>query len=434
MKTEIFNLKHGGKVLFNRQKDVQGITVQFYFNGGSFNDPKGKLGVAHFCEHAFCNFPTAKMTREERSSYEQKLAFFNAFTSVSKVWFDLRMTEQDFEEAIDFLTESFISIKLTQEEFDKEKKIIEDEIKIRNKRNNFQYYLTSYREIYKDIHYKNNIASPAGTIETLSKITLDDLKEYVSQYFTLNNLIVAISGNISKKRVKQAMHKYVDARIPFSDTVPALTREVNDLYKPKFHYTKSVEKDKALLSCLYPLKFMPWKYEVYRESYIVGILNQILQEYAIQYFRQKKNLCYSCALYVCWKANQLSNEFYIECQEENIDEILDVYKEFLDSLPKDLDQKSFEEHKRRRVLQYNFDFLKIDQIADLLYRVYFDENKLYNDKYRKDVFENRKSITYQETNELYKTLFKGNPHVTLITNDEKYKDFDYKSFVKTAQK
>lgn len=434
MKTEIFNLKHGGKVLFNRQKEVQGISVQLIFSAGALNDKKGKLGMAHFCEHALCNFPNEKMTREERSSYRRKFEYMNAGTSQKEMTFIIRMTEEDFEDAIDFITESFASIKFSKEEFDKEKKIIEDEIKTRVQRNSYLYTIIARTEIIKEEHFKRMIASPAGTIESLDNITIEDIKEFKETYLTQNNLCISICGNISRKRVKRAMHKFVEQRIGLSNAQGFTTNEVNNLFSPRFHFEKAVEEGKAVFACLYNLKFIPWSYVIHRDYILSGVLSMILQEYAYSFFRQKKNLCYSCSLYTCGIANHFSNEFYIECQEENLEEVLICYEEFLKNLPKDIDKEMFEKHKRKRILQFNFDFLELNKIGDTIYDVYTKENRLYNSAYTKEVYKERRGIKYEEVNELYKTLFTTKPHVTIIANDEKYKDFDYKLFCKKATK
>ena len=433
MKTEIFNLKHGAKVLFNKQTEVQGISVQFNFTAGALNDKKGKLGIAHFCEHAICDFPNAKMTRDEKISYRRKYTYINAFTSFKEVCFVVRMTEEDFEDAIDFLTESFSSLKFLPEEFEKEKRIINDEIKTRVKVNGAIYGATVRREIVKDEHYKNLIYSPAGTEETLEKITLDDLKEFITNYFTLNNLHVSISGNISKKRVINAMHKFVERRIGVSDSQGFMSRNVNDLYLPKYHYKPAVENGKALISCIYNIKHIPWSYEIDREWIVSGILTPILQEYVMRYYRHQNNLCYSCMLSVYGVSNHLSSEFCLECQEENLEEVINLYESFLKELPENIDKELFEKHKRKKLLSYNFDFIGISKICDIIYDVYLNENKLYNDSYKKRVFAERKSVTYDEVNNLYKTLFKVKPHVIIVANDEKYKDFNYKEFCKKAR-
>ncbi len=434
MKTQVINLKHGGKVLFNRQKEIEGIDLQFIFNAGAFNDGKNKLGIAHFLEHAMCGFPNAKMTREQRDSYRRKFSYFNARTSFREMAFIVRMTEEDFEDAVDFITESFSSIKLTQEEFDKEYKIIENEIKTRVKKNANELSVTVRTEIIKDEHFKNAITSPAGTETTLANITLQDLVDFKNNYLTLNNLTVCVCGNISQKRVKNAMHKFVETRIGSSSVQGFLPKEVNTIFAPKFHYKKAVEEGKAIITCLYNLKHIPWSYEVPREFSIGDMLSMVLNEYAFKFFREQKNLCYSCSMGICSIANYFSNEFYLECQESCLDKVIECYKEFLDSLPKDIDRAMFEKHKRKRILQYDFDFISIGRISDIMYSVYTGENKLYTTKYRKKLLEKRKGISYEEVNDLYKTIFNAKPHITIVANDEKYKDFDYKSFAKLARK
>ena len=58
MKSSIIPLQHNAKLYVCTNKQVKGIFVDINFNAGSINDPKGKQGLAHFCEHAICSFPT----------------------------------------------------------------------------------------------------------------------------------------------------------------------------------------------------------------------------------------------------------------------------------------------------------------------------------------------------------------------------------------
>lgn len=434
MKTEIFNLSHGGKVLFQKHKGIRGISVKFNFTAGAFNDKKGKLGTAHFLEHAFFSFPNAKMTREEKSAYLMKFEFFNAYTSGSFMSVVARVTEDEFEDVIDFMTEQFYSVKFNKEEFEKEKKIINDEIKTLICTNKSQYYNIFRTQMIKEPHFNNLIASCAGTNESVDKITLKDLIDFKNKYITQNNLVVNICGNISKKRVKSVMKKYIEPRIGYSDMQGFLPRQANETYSPCYHYAPAIENGKALLNCTYILKHIPWSYQTAKEHVISRVLSPILYEYANDYFRMKKNLCYGCSLSTNFVANHLSADFIIECQEENLEEVINCYSDFLNNLPNNIDATIFEKHKRACCNQFNFDHMGISTICDAMYGTYIDENKKYNDAFRKKVYNERKSVTYEETNELYKTLFSKKPHVTIISSDKKYKDFDYKSFCKGAIK
>ena len=69
MKTNIVKLKGGATLLHTRVKGVTGIYAEFSFKAGSATDPKGKLGVAHFAEHALCEFSTTRFTTEQIQKY-----------------------------------------------------------------------------------------------------------------------------------------------------------------------------------------------------------------------------------------------------------------------------------------------------------------------------------------------------------------------------
>ena len=213
MKTEIINLKGGAKLLFNRQTDVNGIAIRFNFMAGALNDPIGKLGVAHFCEHALCSFSNAKMTSEERKTEKKTFVYRNAFTSSKTMGFLLSVTEEDFERGIDFVTESFKSIKFLKDEFENEKKIILDEVKTRLQINNRLISPVINTKICKDEFYNKMHDFPAGTVETVSKISIEDLQEFIKKYITTNNLVVTISGNIKKSKVVSIINKYVEKNL-----------------------------------------------------------------------------------------------------------------------------------------------------------------------------------------------------------------------------
>ena len=86
--------------------------------------------------------------------------------------------------SVDFVTESFASIKYLPEDFEEEQRIISDEIKTQLQINRRITPYITFTEVLDDKAYNNLVASPAGKMETFNKITLDDLKEFISKYIT----------------------------------------------------------------------------------------------------------------------------------------------------------------------------------------------------------------------------------------------------------
>ena len=423
MKTSLINFKNGAKLLFNRQSDVHGIAIKFVFMAGSINDPQGKLGVAHFCEHALCNFSNARWARKDNESYARKFQYRNAYTSMREMCFVLHTVDEDFEDAIDFLTESFHSIKFKDEEFNEEKRIIEDEIKMEMQINNRLMPNIINTKVIDEEHFNNNNASPAGTLKSFSKITLEDLKQFIKKYITSNNLTISICGNIKKSRAVKIVKKYVEERLPSSKTQGLAIREV-DYFEPKCIYEKAIEQGKTIIFLRYVLKKLPFSFDETIEDCTIPILSSVLNELTFNFFRLKYNLCYGCQNYIAHSKGNLINDVIIYCQEENLDEVMAKFGEFIQTFNGDLLKELFEKHKKSCVDRFNFDLIGITKMVGQAENIYYQEHKLLNDKYMNKKLTARKKVSYENANDLYKMLFKQKPFIIVIASD-KYKNFGY---------
>lgn len=427
MKTQLVNLKGGARLLFNKQTEINGISVVFTFNAGAINDPKGKLGVAHFCEHALAGFENAKMTREERNLSFNNFQYFNAVTSKYNIQFMIRTTDDKLEEAFDFVTEPFVSVNLNKQTFEIEQNIIRDEICTRVKSNMNKVSEVFNTKILKDKKSNNYICGPAGSLETFNRITIKDLRNHIKNYLTLNNLIITIVGNTSLKKVKKLVKKYVESRIGVSDVNGYLGFNP-DINSPSYFYVKAEESEKALVEIDYYIEKLPFNYNVYREQFTSRFVNDIMNDLLFSFYRIKNKLTYGCSVFVGKVCDWISQEITIPCSEENLEKVINLFSEFIKSLPENLPKDLFEKSRRKFFSSYNFDFMSLDEFGSACYRKYFYENKLYNSKTRKITRKTYESITYEEANQLYKKLFSVKPHIIIVSNNEKFKDLKYKDF------
>ncbi len=428
MKSQLINLKGGAKLLFNRQTEINGIHIEFCFRAGALNDPIGKLGVAHFCEHALYSFTDAKREKKDKISFARKFQYSNAMTSNEWMKFVISVVESDFEEAIDFVTEGLSSIKFLKEDFEEEQKIINDEIKMQPQINNRIMPVLINTKNINDRAHNNLIGFPAGTVETFSKITIDDLKDFVNKYITLNNLIITICGNITKSKAIKIIKKYVESRLKTSG-VEGYDCKNLDLFEPSVNYAKAIEKGKSTISLCYDLEPSPYTYEFTKEESVTAVLRCILNEKAFEFFRTKYNLCYGCGDYIEQDSGHLINKLWIDCQEENIKEVISRMGEFIETFSGELPRNLFDKHKKSICDSYNFDLPgSIHFISRRMLNTYFNRHRMYNDKYKKEWNDLLTSVTYEETNEMYKKLFTVKPHINLIAS-EKFEKFGYDDIV-----
>ncbi len=115
MKDKLYTTNDGITVIYSPVKNITGVQFELSFAAGALNDPAGKAGLAHFCEHILMGCGTKRFTREEKNKQMGKYQYINAFTSNYVLRMVISATNDDIAEAVDTMTESFDGLNLTQQ-------------------------------------------------------------------------------------------------------------------------------------------------------------------------------------------------------------------------------------------------------------------------------------------------------------------------------
>lgn len=203
---ELYNekLKNGLDVYIIPKENVNGIYVTLSTKFGSVNSefvPNGKkkmikvpLGVAHFLEHKMFE---QKDDKDPFTFYSERGCDANANTSNYKTTY-LFSGANSFSDNINFLLDYVQSPYFTDENVEKEKGIIEQEIKM--------YEDNPYFKIYDGILFnsfsKHPIKYPiAGTVSDVYSITKEDLYECYNTFYHPANMFLVIVGNVDANEV-----------------------------------------------------------------------------------------------------------------------------------------------------------------------------------------------------------------------------------------
>ncbi len=428
MKTKVLNLKNNIRLIYTYVKDVNGVDVQLCFKAGALNDPKGKSGLAHFCEHALSSaFSTEKHSRNERRYLKNKYTYSNASTSASYVKFFLQVAHDKFEEAFDLMTESFYSLKYIPDEFESERKIIYDEILTRQKTNEREFYNIFYHKIHKEPEYQNIQTSAAGVVDTVKNITIEDIRKYIEQYFTQKNLTIVISGKITLRNVLKNISKYIYSRIPLGEKLGFDFENYKGFKSPCFIKSPSVEEGKSMFVTNYAYDKCE-KFSNRKQFFIESILNACLHEKFFEFYRTNNNLCYNCYAGLYDDNIYKLCEFTVLCNDNNIEEVTNQFKNFLTFFEKEYNIELFNKQKERKLSQVNFDLQSLSRISTSR----FGELNYYNDICNNDnkIKYDINSVTFEQTKDLWNKIIKVKPYLFLITSKEEFDSFDYKNFSK----
>jgi len=167
------------------------IDTRIALEDGSFSDiPEG---TAHFLEHKL--FESEELAAFER--FAKTGASANAYTSFDRTGY-LFSCSGNFKESLEILLDFVQKPYFTQETVEKEQGIIGQEIRMYKDVPDWEVLFNLLRALYKVNPVRIDIA---GTQESIAQITADLLYKCYGNFYNLNNMVLAVSGNASVEDV-----------------------------------------------------------------------------------------------------------------------------------------------------------------------------------------------------------------------------------------
>lgn len=203
MDHKIFQLDNGLRVLF--QPHSSSIThICLIVDAGSRHEEFGKFGTAHFIEHLLFKRTERRSTNQILNRLESVGGDLNAYTTKEYTCIHASFLNPYLERALDLFEDILFHSLFPEEEMDKEKEVILDEM---------ASYLDSPEEsimddfedqVFKDTGLGHNIL---GLEEDLKAIEQDDIKRFIDRHYDASKIVIAISGNYSDKKVLKIADK-----------------------------------------------------------------------------------------------------------------------------------------------------------------------------------------------------------------------------------
>ena len=239
-KVYIEKLKSGLTVMCIPKKNTNKKYIIFGTNYGSMDSkfiiPGEKEitvvpdGVAHFLEHKLFEQESGRNSLDVLSSLGVNA---NAYTTNSHTAYLYECTN-NFYEALDEFMNYIQSPYFTDENVEKEKGIINQEIGMYDDDPTWKVYLNSLEAMYVNNPVK---LDPAGTVETVSKINKEILYKCYNNFYKLSNMALIVCGDFEYQKIFSEIEK----RIIKSDTL-ALPQKVVE--KEPDRINKKIVKEK----------------------------------------------------------------------------------------------------------------------------------------------------------------------------------------------
>jgi predicted Zn-dependent peptidase len=211
---QLHTLPNGIRILFKHTTSSIAHCC-FLVNAGSRDEPVGKEGLAHFIEHLLFKETSRRNTNQILNRLELVGADLNAYTTKEYTCVHASLLKQYLERAIDLFEDILFHSTFPEEEIEKERGVILDEI---------ASYLDQPEEaiqddfealLFKDQPIGQNIL---GTPESVVKLNIDDIKTFMANNYNTREMVFAIMGDYDFAKVIKLAEKYL-AAIPQNNPV-----------------------------------------------------------------------------------------------------------------------------------------------------------------------------------------------------------------------
>jgi zinc protease len=218
-----FTLPNGLKVFVHEDHSLPIVTVNTWYRVGSGDEKPGRTGFAHLFEHMMFMGSQHVPTGEFDKLLEAAGADNNGSTTEDRTNYyeDGPSNALPLMLYLDSDRMGFLLPELTAEKLDIQRGVVQNE---RRQSYENQPYGLSEENLLDRLYPKEHPYHwpVIGSMTDLNAATLDDVKDFFRHYYTPNNAVVSIAGDVKPAEVKAQVAKW------FGDVPrgPAVTRPV----------------------------------------------------------------------------------------------------------------------------------------------------------------------------------------------------------------
>ncbi len=199
-------LKNGLKVIIREDHRSPMVMTQIWYGVGSSDESGNLLGISHVLEHMMfkgtSKVPNDEFTRLSRI-YGGRV---NASTFTNYTNYYQLYPKTYLPMALELEADRMSNLLLRQQDFDPEIKVVMEERRLRTDDNPRSLAFERFKWIaYPTSHYRQPVI---GHMKNLQNIQLEDVKKWYRDWYTPNNAILIIVGDVDSENALLQVQKY----------------------------------------------------------------------------------------------------------------------------------------------------------------------------------------------------------------------------------
>jgi predicted Zn-dependent peptidase len=278
-------LPNGLRIITETMSHVRSVSVGLWISSGSRAERGPENGLSHFIEHMVFKGTASRSAEDIARSMDSLGGNLDAFTGKELVSFNAKILDEHLPLAFDIVSDMLLRPAFRQDDIDKEKGVILEELKMEADSPEYVVHETFLSSFWKD----HPLGKPIlGTKETIKGFDREMVGRYYQSVYTPGHIVITAAGNLSHRQmVDLAVAQFGDmpAGPPLPEQAP-----------PKAH-SRIIIKEKKSLEQVHMMMGMPAYPVPHERRFAAYVMNTLLggsmSSRLFQNIREQRGLVYT---------------------------------------------------------------------------------------------------------------------------------------------
>jgi predicted Zn-dependent peptidase len=257
-------LNNGLTIISERMNHVRSASVGIWVRSGSRHESAPLNGISHFIEHTLFKGTSKRTSREIAVESDAIGGHVDAFTSREVASYYVKVLDQHLPRAFDLLADLITSPNFADEELDRERNVVLEEIKMVEDTPDDLVHEVFVANFWPDHPLGRSIL---GTAETLSTFDHNRVVEFFNNVYTPRNLVVAGAGNMHHAAFVDMVSGYLN---DLTDRPAKRIVSAPSSAAPRILLSKELEQAHLILGARCPSMTSEDRYSVHVLNVILG--------------------------------------------------------------------------------------------------------------------------------------------------------------------
>lgn len=334
-------LDNGIKVVMEKIPIAKSVSIGVFVNAGIIKEDKQINGISHFIEHMLFKGTKNRSAIEIAQAIDSIGGQINAYTSTEYTCYYIKVLDKHLPLAIELLSDMITNSLFDEEEINKEKGVVKEEIKM---------YLDSPEDVTYDLLSEmmfegTPLSLPIlGSYDTVDNLNRETILEFYNKNYLANDMVISIAGNFDYNGTFKLLNdsfRSVPAKNKVEDLSinPNFKQKVDGCYKDieQLNFCIGMKGIKRDSDDIYPLLIMN------------NIFGGSMSSRLFQRIREERGLVYSIYSHIASFKDTGIFTIYAGLGREQLIEVVKLIRKNIEDMKKNLITKDELERSKEQL-------------------------------------------------------------------------------------